>query len=146
MTPECNGDCPADERCVETGTPPGSICECQSCAVVGPDPGTGVGGGLVLVLPGTKDQLRWSASKCALVYNTYRLTARRLADLDRDGLADSYPGCFQNDIIALEAPDPSVPQPGWLHFYLVTAEDFNIETSLGTNSAGALRPNTSACP
>jgi len=60
--------------------------------------------------------------------------------------ADTYPGCFQDDIIALEAPDASVPQPGWLHFYLVTAEDFNFETSLGANSAGAERPNMSSCP
>ena len=132
---------------MEIDTPPvGTACECQACAVVGPDPGTGSGGVLVVVWPGSKDQIRWGPSECALVYNTYRLTAPSLVDSDNDGLADTYPGCFQHDIIALEAPDASVPQPGWLHYYLVTAEDFNIETWLGTTSAGVERTNTSPCP
>ena len=149
--PECGGDCPPDERCVEVDIPPtGTVCECRPCAEVGPDPGTGTGGttggGLVVTWSGTKDQIRWTPSQCALVYNTYRSTAAGLLDLDRDGLADAYPACYQQDIIALHASDASLPQTGLMHMYLVTAEDFDSETALGTNSVGAERPNTSPCP
>jgi len=104
-------------------------------------------GGITLGWPATKDQLRWKgAADCALVYNIYRAAGPRLRDLNADGLADDYGSCWIGDIIGNDAPDPSPPPGGQVHWYLITAENFIAEGSLGTNSHQLERPNLSPCP
>ena len=44
------------------------------------------------------------------------------------------------------AADPSVPLAGKVAFYLTTGVHSGVESGLGTNSAGAQRPNVSPCP
>ena len=83
---------------------------------------------------------------CALVYNMYRGSGPRLTDQNRDGLADDYGSCHFGDIIDTRVVDPDRPQPGLLHWYLVTAENFAGEGTLGDNSAGQPRPPTAVCP
>ncbi|MCP3981777.1 MAG: hypothetical protein GY716_20945 [bacterium] len=67
-------------------------------------------------------------------------------DVDRDGLADDYGDCYQDDIIELEATDTSNPPVSQSHWYLVTGENFTAEGSLGENSDRVERPNTGVCP
>jgi len=142
LYPACNGACPVNQKCVAREAPvPG--CECTACATLGP---SGLGG-ITLGWPATKDQLRWKgAADCALVYNIYRAAGPRLRDLNADGLADDYGSCWIGDIIGNDAPDPSPPPGGQVHWYLITAENFIAEGSLGTNSHQLERPNLSPCP
>ena len=92
------------------------------------------------------DEIRWTPVTCALVYNVYLGAGPRLIDQNRDGLADDYGSCHIGDIISTKVVDPGGPQPGAIHWYLVTAENFVGEGSLGNNSRGQPREATSVCP
>ncbi len=50
------------------------------------------------------------------------------------------------DRLAPQGGDSAIPQPGQTAFYLVTGVSGSIESDLGTDSAGQLRPNTNPCP
>ncbi|MGD8376818.1 MAG: hypothetical protein PVF68_11805, partial [Acidobacteriota bacterium] len=50
------------------------------------------------------------------------------------------------DLAATSQDDPFVPTDGAAVFYLVTAVNVCQETGLGTDSAGAIRPNDNPCP
>lgn len=96
----------------------------------------------------TKVEIMWTGfgTRCSTVYNLYRAVAPRLPDLDRNGVADSYGPCLFNGLVAVTGNDTSVPPPGVVQFYLVTAESLAGEGSLGIASNGLLRPNVAPCP
>ena len=54
--------------------------------------------------------------------------------------------CFSNGVTGNSTPDTTVPALGELFYYLVSRFNACGESSLGTDSAGAPRPNGSACP
>lgn len=141
--PACGGACPVNTKCTARDVP-FPTCECVACPELGP---SGLDG-ISVSWPGTKSELRWTGPlECALVYNVYRFTGARLPDVDADGLAESYGTCFVSDIIELGASDATPPpQPGAVHWYLVTGENFDLEGSLGTNSNQVERPNAAPCP
>ncbi len=91
-------------------------------------------------------RLTWRSDVCAPVFNVYRGTGDGLQDLDDDGLADDYGGCLEPGVAASSIFDGAFPPPGGALTYLVTAENDAGEGSLGTNGAGAERPNRSPCP
>ena len=53
--------------------------------------------------------------------------------------------CQSTAVIGNSTQDTGVPLPGQLFYYLVSRTDTCNESSLGTNSAAVLRPNTSPC-
>ena len=64
-----------------------------------------------------------------------------------DGSPWSYnQTCFSNGVTGNSTPDTTVPALGELFYYLVSRVNACGESSLGTDSAGAPRPNGSACP
>jgi hypothetical protein len=135
--PTCDGGCPVNEVCRQG---PNQDCHCVTCEIAVPGPV-----GPVIYLD-QADKIRWTPVSCALTYNLYRSIGAVLTDLDEDGLADDYGSCLQDDIIGIETVDADRPQPGMIHWYLVTAENFVGQTTLGTNSAGQERTATALCP
>ncbi len=115
-------------------------CQCKPCLVVNPNDD------ILVKFSAAKDELRWSTAECALTYNTYRGEGPLLLDVDRDGLADDYGSCYQSEVIGTRSPASATPQNGQTHWYLITGENLVGEGSLGTNSQGAERPNSAACP
>jgi hypothetical protein len=53
--------------------------------------------------------------------------------------------CLQTGVVGNSASDSDIPLPGQLFFYLVTRANACGESSLGSQSSGAERPNTAAC-
>src|SRR5262249_2521327 len=53
--------------------------------------------------------------------------------------------CMSTSLSGNVATDTDVPPPNHLYYYLVSRTDTCNESSLGTNTAGTPRPNTSAC-
>ena len=76
------------------------------------------------------------------------MTAAKLTDSDGDGLADDYGACDQPDLGLPEASIPSSPSSGLTDYFLVTAENFAGESTMGYNSATPARerPNLTPCP
>ncbi|MCP3982091.1 MAG: hypothetical protein GY716_22525 [bacterium] len=135
LTPECDGSCPPNERCVSLT----DNCECRPCPTVAP----GMVGGVEWP---SKGRMRWLGLPCAVSYNVYKLTAPRLTDSDGDGLADAYGSCYRPGLAAAELLEPGNPPSGEVSHYLVTGKSSSGEGSMGRNGAGAERPNTAPCP
>jgi hypothetical protein len=135
LYPVCDGSCPAGEACKQE---PGPGCGCIACDTTAPDPP-------VVISMDSGQKVRWTPVTCALVYNLYRGAGPALADGDADGLADDYGSCHIGDVVGTEVVDPASPQPGAVFWYLVTAENFAGESTLGTNSSGQGRQPTAAC-
>jgi len=98
------------------------------------------------------DQMSWAASPSASFYNVYR-GALPLADLDLNGVADSYGSPFACGLTAPLCADPEVPALESGFSYLVTGKNSNGEGTLGftRNDAGGgvERPKsalTATCP
>jgi hypothetical protein len=53
--------------------------------------------------------------------------------------------CLSTNVVGSSTADTGTPLPGELFYYLVSRTNTCSESSLGTNSAGAERPNNSAC-
>lgn len=53
--------------------------------------------------------------------------------------------CWSTGVIENSATDRDTPLPGQLFYYLVSRVNTCSESSLGTNGAGVVRPNNSAC-
>lgn len=94
----------------------------------------------------SSSRLAWSPEVCSTLYNAYRATTNRFLDGNGDGLADDYGACFQDDLALPEVFDDSDPPGASFHAYLITGENAQGEGTLGTNRAGATRPNTTPCP
>jgi hypothetical protein len=97
-------------------------------------------------------QLSWPADPAVSFYNVYR-AALPLADLDLNGVADSYGSPFACGLTAPLCADPEVPAAGGGFAYLVTGRNLNGEGTLGLtrNNAGGgtERPKsalTATCP
>jgi len=97
-------------------------------------------------------QMSWAADPSVSFYNVYR-GALPLADLDLNGVADSYGSPFACGLTAPLCADPEVPAPGGGFSYLVTGKNSNGEGTLGftRNDAGGgvERPKsalTATCP
>ena len=97
-------------------------------------------------------QMSWAADPSVSFYNVYR-GALPLADLDLNGVADSYGSPFACGLTAPLCADPEVPALGGGFSYLVTGRNSNGEGTLGftrNNAGGGVeRPKsalTATCP
>ena len=83
--------------------------------------------------------LTWSSEKSIGTYSVYRG--------DVATIATSYGGCFAWNVGGPPVADLASPPAGGTWFYLVTAKNrLREEGTLGTNSLGATRPNSTPCP
>ena len=88
----------------------------------------------------SKDRLEWGNASQANEYNVYR---GNLASLTASGYDHV---CFRNSIgqnSSLIADTPAATQ-GW--YFLVSGGNVCGEGGLGSDGAGAPRPNSSPCP
>ena len=90
--------------------------------------------------------IAWQPEAGALGYNVYRGMIASLS-------ATNYGSCWASGLLRdadldgnPDATDPQRPAAGSGYFYLVTAEMPSGEGSLGRNSAGGVRPNSTPCP
>lgn len=105
-----------------------------------------VGGMGNLPLRWAGNQMTWSPIPGAAGYDLYRGDLSGLADLDGNGLADSYGAqlaCGLQDVVAA---DPAQPAPESGFFYLVVAANTFGKGSLGFASNGLERPLVSLNP
>jgi hypothetical protein len=90
----------------------------------------------------TKVQFSWNPAPCATVYNVYR----QLGPLTScGGVACSYGPCLWSGLVTHNATDVVVPLPGKVQFYLVTAETYVGEGTMGFARPVLVRPNISPC-
>lgn len=86
----------------------------------------------------SKVRFFWIHQPCATVYDVYR----QIGPLTNcGGVACSYGPCLWSGLVAANATDLLVPPAGGIHYYLVSAESYVNEGTLGNSSAGLLRPN-----
>ena len=86
------------------------------------------------------DTLEWDPEHSAGIYNLYREEFSTLPDL-------AYGSCEQSGVVGETLDDTELPASGDGFFYLVTAKNrLGEEGTKGRDSAGAWRPNPSACP
>jgi len=86
------------------------------------------------------DTLRWDSEPSIGSYNLYRDLLSRLS-------SGGYGNCEQQDLTDETATDATVPPAADGYFYLVTAQNrLDEEGTLGEDSGGAERPNTTPCP
>ncbi len=84
--------------------------------------------------------LGWDAEPSVGSYDVYR---GMVAELH----TGSYGTCLTQGLTVRQASDSEVPTAGQCFFYLVTAENrLTEEGTLGNDSSGTPRPNTSPCP
>lgn len=81
----------------------------------------------------------WTPEPHSSSYNVYRGNLPGSLPL-------SYGVCLDPGLIVSAFTDPETPAPGHGFFYLVTGMRNGIEGSLGFDSQGQERPNTSPCP
>ena len=90
----------------------------------------------------SKVQFFWDRVPCATVYDVYR---QDVPLTNCGGVACSYGTCLWSGLVAENATDALVPPAGKVQFYLVTAESYVAEGTMGSSSV-APRPNAFACP
>jgi hypothetical protein len=133
--PTCDGACPINHSCRS-----GFIGGCYCCA-------NGPPIDVVVIGWASKAKVIWPHHPCASWYNVYKATLQRMEDLDGDGTADDYGTCVAHDLTDPEYTDPAPdPDPGYMHVYVVTAENADGEGSMGNTSHGLPRPIYSPCP
>jgi N-acetylneuraminic acid mutarotase len=107
-----------------------------------------VNDGMILVFADDPSLLRWQQEVGPTVWNVYR---GAISVLRSTGVYTQVPGSnpsaeqicgVQDDFVA----DSATPGSGEVVFTLVTGVQGVSEWSLGTNSAGAPRPNSNPCP
>jgi hypothetical protein len=87
----------------------------------------------------SKTNFGWNPEPSVGTYNVYRGLV--------SGLASGYGSCIQSNLTTPSTSDGTTPAAGQCFFYLVTAKNrLGEEGTLGKNSAGTPRPNTSPCP
>jgi hypothetical protein len=87
-----------------------------------------------------KQTLGWNAVAGATTYNLYRGTK------STPGTAPMF-ACLQSGLATTSATDATTPAAGGSpFFYLVDYKSGGVEQGLGTDSSGAARTVTSACP
>ena len=104
--------------------------------------------GLILVTVSDLYSINWQVESGFFSFNQYR---GDLAGLRQTGFYTQHPtmyplaikNCGLFDPYVVDGTDPGV---GRGVFYLVTGNNGGVESSLGTNSAGATRPNSNPCP
>lgn len=79
----------------------------------------------------SKVQFFWNHEPCATVYNVYRQV----------GPLPPYGPCLWSGLVAANATDTAVPPVGLVQYYLVTAESYVNEGTLGSTSTGLPRIN-----
>jgi hypothetical protein len=77
----------------------------------------------------SKVQFFWNHQPCATVYDVYR----------QIGPLSSYGSCLWSGLVAANATDLLVPPAGGVQYYLVSAESYVNEGTLGNSSAGLPR-------
>ena len=86
----------------------------------------------------SKTAFGWNPEPSVGTYSVYR---GLLSDL-----SSGYGSCFSQGLNTPQGSDPGVPSPGQAVFYLITAENrIAEEGTMGNNSAGTPRPNTTPC-
>jgi N-acetylneuraminic acid mutarotase len=104
--------------------------------------------GLIYILFNSRNLVEWQQESGFTTWNSYRGS---LAVLRSSGVYTQAPGSnplAQRDC-GLASPsdaEAAVPNAGEVAFWLVTGKNGGVESSLGTNSVGAPRPNANPCP
>ena len=109
------------------------------------DPNDGL---IYLFNSGDKNFIEWQAEPGFTTWNVYE---GDLAVLRSVGVYTQAPGSTPLAERQSGGSDPWVedfggPSPGYVGFHLVAVVSGGMESSLGTNSAGAERPNSAPCP
>src|SRR5262249_6598683 len=104
--------------------------------------------GLILILMTRASDVAWQKEAGYTAFSEYR---GDLEVLRLQGLYTQDPQTTPLATTNCDLPDPFVadgidPPTGKAIFYLVTGVRNGVESSLGTNSAGATRPNAHPCP
>jgi subtilisin family serine protease len=81
----------------------------------------------------------WTASPFVDSYNVYRGVIPGIS-------STNYGTCFTTGLLSPEFGDTALPATGRAFFYLTTGVRLGVEGILGTDSTGAIRPNTTPCP
>jgi hypothetical protein len=104
--------------------------------------------GLIYIYSTDRDYVEWQQEMAPTEWNVYegdlsvlRSTGAYTQTPGANPLADRH--C---NVLNPYLEDFDVPQSGKVKFALVTGVTGGIEGGLGSNSAGATRPNTSPCP
>jgi len=104
--------------------------------------------GLILINPLATFTVDWQRET---VFDTFNLYRGDLAVLKQSGVYTQNPATVPMaarvcGLTRVTMADPLVPPAGRAVFFLVTGVRGGVEGSLGTNSAGAERPNSNPCP
>ncbi len=104
--------------------------------------------GLIELLLEGQSAVQWQDE---LGFSSWNLYRGSLTILRATGVYTQVPGSDplagrQCHLLSSSATDTVVPQPGRVAFFLVTGVSGTGESSLGTDSSGATRPNTNPCP
>jgi subtilisin family serine protease len=89
--------------------------------------------------------VKWQLEIPFTSFNLYRGDLGALVDADRNGAADDYGACLVQNLAGPTYNDQSLPAVGHGYIYLVDGNTASGESSLGTASNGALRPNVHDC-
>lgn len=87
----------------------------------------------------SKTLLAWNPEKSAGVYNVYRNTIA--------SLPGTFGACLGGGVTVASYTDTTIPVAGTGYFYLITVENrLGEEGTKGTQTSGAQRTNSTACP
>lgn len=101
--------------------------------------------GVIEITMAGLQQVTWQQEIPYTSFNLYRGDLRSLHDADKNGAADDYGACLAENLSGPTFNDQSAPAVGHGYIYLVDANGASGETSLGTASNGAPRPNVHDC-
>jgi glucose/arabinose dehydrogenase len=104
--------------------------------------------GMIELTLGAGNTVKWQNEVGFTSWNLYRGS---LTILRSSGVYTQLPGSNplagrQCNLLSTQTTDPIVPSPGSVAFLLVTGLSGAGESSLGTDSSGATRPNANPCP
>ncbi len=149
-----SGACDNADTCNGSGTcalnhlPDGTFCDDANVCTTGTSCGGGVCGGGTVILPAAvNNSVQFGGSGTTITwtdppgdYSVYRGTLTGGAPWAYNQV------CFDSHTSASSTTDATNPATGSMYFYLVTRYDACGESTPGSDSSGAPRPNPAPCP